>query len=220
MTIASHAQLLTAVSDYIGKRSDLGDVDDDFVVLAEARMNFGNYDVQFPSPPLRVRQMEERGVLSPTSEYTSLPSDYLEARYCKITSKSPDRALHAMPAAMFDRRLANNAAGTPLYYGIFGTELRINPVESVTLELGYYRTIPPLATNDPNWLLTANPALYLYAALLEAAIYIDEVEDIAKYGRLYGGLQVAMQATGSDSGRAMPLTMENAIRPVSGIIRA
>ena len=220
MPITTHAELLTAVSDYIGKRSDLGDVDDDFVVLAESRMNYGSYDPEFPSPPLRVRQMQTRGSLAVTTEYTSLPAGYLETIYVKNTTPTPDCTLQAMPQAMFDRKLSNAAAGDPVWYSIFGDEIRINPVKTCTLEIGYYTAIPALATNDPNWLLTANPALYLYASLLEAAIYIDEPGDIIKYGRLYAGLQQAMQASGSDSGRAQPMTMQNPKRLRSGTVRA
>lgn len=220
MSIATHAELLTAVSDYIGKRSDLGAVDDDFVVLCEARLNFGNYG-SMPTPPLRVRQMELRADLSPTGEYVSLPSDFLDIKYLKVTSTSPECAMQPMPSGMFDRKLTNSSGGTPRWYDIVGTEIRLNPVPtSATLEILYYQQIPALATTDPNWLLTANPAIYLYGTLLEAAIYIDQDEDIVKYGSLFSGLIQGMQVAGSDSSRGQPMAMQNPIRPRSGSIRA
>ena len=220
MAIATYSALLTAVSDYIGKRTDLGTVDDDFVVLAEARMNYGNYDPQFATPPLRVRQMETRATLSPTAEYVALPSDFLEIIALKSTSTSPETSLLSMPSAMFDRKLSNSNSGDPRYYDIVGDNLRINPPQTTgSLEILYYAAIPALATNDPNWLLTANPAVYLYGTLLEAAIYIDEETDILKYGRLYGGLATAMGFAGKDSGMGHPLRMENPIVAKSGFVR-
>ena len=214
MAITTHAQLLTAVSDYIGRRTDLGSVDDDFVVLAEARMNFGDYGGAFPTPPLRVRQMVSRDTLSPTSEYTTLPTTYLEAISAKLTSSTPDKPLVALQMATFDRECPSSSAGEPSYYAIVGTEMRIGPVQSCTIEFLNYRTIPPLASNDPNWLLTANPGVYLYGCLLEAAIYIDEVEDIAKYGNIYAGLMRGMQSSGSDSSIGKPIQAQSGIRLV------
>ena len=220
MAITTYAQLLTAVSDYIGKRADLGTVDDDFVVLAEARMNYGNYDPQFPTPPLRVRQMETRSTLSPTAEYVALSSDFLEIIALKCTSTTPERGLVSMPSAMFDRKLSNDNAGDPVYYDIVGDNLRINPpMTSGSLEILYYAAIPPLVTTDPNWLLTANPAVYLYGALLEAAIYVDEDNDIIKYGRMFSGLAQAMQFSGKDSGLGQPMQMQNPIIVKSGFVR-
>ena len=220
MSISTHAELLTAVSDYIGKRTDLGDVDDDFVVLAEARMNYGNYGA-FSTPPLRVRQMELRADLSPTGEYVSLPSDFLEIKYLKDTASNPECLLTPVPSGMFDRVLSNSSAGKPKYYDIVGTQIRINPPPSSgTLEILYYQAIPPLASNDPNWLLTANPAVYLYGSLLEAAIYIDEIEDITKYGAIFSGLIQGLQVAGSDSGRGQPMVAVNPVGLVRGSIRA
>ncbi len=207
MPITTHAELLTAVSDYIGGRSDLGSVDDDFVVLCEARLNHGNYDVGgFSTPPLRARRMQTRASVAVTTEYTDISSlNFLEPIYAKLTSTNPDKHLKALPQAMFDTQCPSSSSGEPIYYSIFGDELRIGPVQSVTVELGHYRTIPPLVSTDPNWLLTDNPGVYLYGALLEAAIYIDEPEDIQKFGRIFSGLVLGMQASGSDSSRAAPM---------------
>ncbi|HUV66462.1 MAG TPA: hypothetical protein VMW24_21410 [Sedimentisphaerales bacterium] len=210
MAINTYAALLTAVSDYIGKRTDLGDVDDDFVILAEARLNYGDYGDAFATQPLRVRQMEARATASPTGEYIALPTDFLEIKALKDTAAN--RALQPVPSGMFDKTLSSASSGAPVYYDIVGGEIRLNPVSSsATLEILYYQSIPPLASNDPNWLLTANPAVYLYGCLLEAAIYIDENEDIAKYGNLYAGLLRGMQMSGSDSGRGQPMAMQSGV---------
>lgn len=218
MAINTLATLLTAVSDYIGKRTDLGNVDNDFVVLAEARMNYGDYGSAFPTPPLRVRQMEQRATATSTGEYIALPTDYLEIISLKETGNG--RGLLAMPSGMFDRRLSSTGGGNPVYYNIVGEEIRLNPPTAGDLEIIYYRTIPPLATTDPNWLLTANPAVYLQGCLLEAAIYIDEVQDISKYGNLYAGLLQGMQYSGADSSRGKPMQMQSSVSlPQSSTVR-
>lgn len=205
MALTTYAELLTAISDYIGARTDLGSVDDNFVTLAEARLNYGDYGTAFPTPPLRVRQMEQRSTATATGEYIALPDNFLETKYLKVTSENPDKPLMFLPPSMFDRKVGNSSTGTPAYYTVFGSEYRLNPVPgSVTLESGFYRTIPALSS-AVNWLYTASPAVYLYGSLLEAAIYIDENEDIAKYGNLYSGLLLGMNASGTDSGMGQPI---------------
>jgi hypothetical protein len=44
-----------------------------------------------------------------------------------------------------------------------------------------YRNIPPLASNATNWLLTAYPDAYLYAALAECAVYTRDAEALATW---------------------------------------
>jgi hypothetical protein len=53
-----------------------------------------------------------------------------------------------------------------------------------TIEMVYRKNIPAFATNDPNWLLTLAPDLYLYGALLESAPYIKEDGRIQTWERL------------------------------------
>ena len=77
-----------------------------------------------------------------------------------------------------------NTAGQPKYFTVFGTEIELLPTpdSSYTVEMIYRQSIPALATNDPNWLLTLAPDLYLYGALLEAAPYIKEDGRIQTWG--------------------------------------
>jgi len=46
----------------------------------------------------------------------------------------------------------------------------------------YRKNVPPLATNDPNWLLSLAPDLYLYGTLLETAPYLKEDGRIQTWG--------------------------------------
>ena len=78
----------------------------------------------------------------------------------------------------------SDVAGQPRYFTVFGDEIELAPTPDAayTIEMVYRRTIPPLAANDPNWLLTLAPDLYLYGALLESAPYIKEDGRIQTWG--------------------------------------
>src|SRR6266567_707210 len=52
-----------------------------------------------------------------------------------------------------------------------GATLKVRPLDQTALEINYFQKIPPLATTDPNWLLTAHPDLYLFGSLVEAEMF-------------------------------------------------
>jgi len=62
-------------------------------------------------------------------------------------------------------------ADVPRIFTIEGPTLKVRPLDQTALEVNYFQKIPPLATTDPNWLLTAHPDLYLFGALVEAEMF-------------------------------------------------
>lgn len=205
MPITTHAELLTAIGNYTA-RDDLTSVDDDFVLLCEARLNHGAEDREFNTPPLRHREMENRATATMTGEYLALPTDFLSMISVRVTSTASPRMLRPMVTGSFDSNLDTSRAGTPVFYDIIGDELRLQPAPtSGTLEMIYYQNIPPLASNSPNWLLTAYPNIYLYGSLLEASIYMQNDNDILKYARLFSGVVEGANDSGRDASVPTPL---------------
>lgn len=184
--------------------------------MVEARLNNGD-DGGFPTPPLRVRHMEERSTATITGEYLALPTDFLDIKSLRITSITPPRILRPLTTGSFD--IIKDGARTgasPTHYEIVGGELRLNPIASSgTLEMIYYEKIPPLVSNDPNWLLTLSPNIYLYGVLLEAAIFTKEQTDIGLYGPLFSGLVQGLNDSGRDSSLEAPLIARSDVRPAS-----
>lgn len=85
-----------------------------------------------------------------------------------------------------------------MYYNLVGgSELEVTPApaSAATLEMLYYASIPALADNTTNWLMTAAPDAYLYGSLLHAAPYLDDDMRVAVwqagYSRALSGLQAA-----------------------------
>jgi hypothetical protein len=182
-TITSYATLQTTVTEYLARDQDATLIAriPTFIQLAEAKFN----------RQLFVRQMEQRStttVDTTTSEpqMISLPSDFQSMRMVRLSSVTGKPRLDFKSRAQIDewRYWEADVTGRPKYFTIFGTEIELLPTpdSNYTIEMVYRKNIPPLATNDPNWLLTLAPDLYLYGALLESAPYIKEDARIQTWG--------------------------------------
>lgn len=181
--ITDHASLVTAVTEYLARDQDATLIAriPTFIQLAEAKFN----------RELFVRQMEQRSTAltdsaSSEPEFISLPSDFQSMRRVRLSSVTGKPHLSFLSGTQMDeyRYGGGNTAGQPRYFTIFGTELELYPTPDAayTIEMVYRQNIPALATNDPNWLLTLAPDVYLYGALLESAPYIKEDGRIQTWG--------------------------------------
>jgi len=186
MAISTKAELHTAIANWLN-RSDLTDRIPEFITLAEASFN----------RILRVRDMLVRSTASVTSQYISIPTDFLEMLNIELTSTSPPKRLVYITSDRSDdyREKQNNQTGTPDYYTIEGNSIQLlpTPSASVTVQLNYYQDIPALsglADSANNWLLLAHPDVYLYGTLMQASPYVMDPQSAGQWGGL---LDRAMQ---------------------------
>ncbi len=175
MALDSYANLKTAVENRL-LRSGASDpviaLTDDFIDDAEAQIN----------RDLRVRRMETRATFTTTAngQYIPLTPTYLEMRNVQINT-SPVRVLNYATPYHLDLTYGGSYTGKPRYYTITGAEVQLAPIpdDAYTVEMLFYGRIPSLGaaqvstdgfvTQDTmNWLLTAEPDLYLAAVLKEA----------------------------------------------------
>jgi hypothetical protein len=174
-TITDYASLVTAVTEYLARDQDATLIAriPTFIQLAEAKFNRS----------LFVRQMEQRSTAtvdtaSTEPEFISLPSDFQSMRRVRLSSVTGKPCLEFKSGTQMDefRFGTSNVTGQPRYFTIFGDEIELAPTpdDDYTIEMVYRKNVPALADNDPNWLLTLAPDLYLYGALLESAPYIKE----------------------------------------------
>jgi len=177
MALANYADLQASVASWLN-RTDLAAGIPDFITLAESRIN----------RDLRVRQMETVALI-PTvagSRTVALPADFLEMRTLRLLT-SPPRVLNFATLSALGQAWGDQV-GTPVDYAITGGSLVLGPAPGGvhTLEATYYRRIPTLSAGSPtNWLLTRNPDVYLYAALMEAAPYLMDDQRLPVWGQLY-----------------------------------
>jgi hypothetical protein len=175
----NYSQLKSNIADFLN-RSDLTAVIPTFISLTEAQMERA----------LRVRQMIERSAAQIDTEYSALPSDFLEAKTFKITSSRPIQPVEFVTPEQMDdaQQLSAGALGIPKYFTIIGNQIRVSPAPDATYdaELMYFAKFAKLSdSNTTNWLLTSSPDAYLYGSLMHAAPYLKDDERVAVWGTLY-----------------------------------
>jgi hypothetical protein len=181
--ISDYASLQSAVTEYLARDQDVTLIAriPTFIQLAEAKFN----------RQLFVRQMEQRAtavadLTANEPEFISLPADFQSMRRVRLSSVPGKPCLEFKSGVQMDeyRFRTSDTAAQPRYFTVFGNKIELAPTPDAayTIEMVYRQSIPPLASNDTNWLLTLAPDLYLYGALLESAPYIKEDERIQTWG--------------------------------------
>lgn len=185
MAISTHAELKTAVANWLS-RDNLAVYLDDFITLAEAKMN---RDLAAFVPGLRAMELTATGTQS--TETLAIPSGYLSMKRLTMSIGGQDRVLEyvtEIQSANFD------LDGLPLYYTTRGNNIVFAPVPAsgYDYELVYYAKIAPLA-DGTNWIIENAPDLYLYGTLLQATPFIKDDKRIAIWAAAYDMVLKAME---------------------------
>jgi hypothetical protein len=172
MAISTYTELKTAVANWLD-RDDLTDRIPEFIALAEARMN----------RVLRLRMMEAKYTASTVGAQRNyaLPTGYLQMRNFQLNT-SPITTLSYVSPEIFDRLWGGSTGGTPQFYTILANEIQLGPIPASvqTMEMLFYKKITALSgTNLTEQMLTNNPDIYLYGALLEAEPFIMNDERVS-----------------------------------------
>ena len=162
MAISTYAELRAEVAEWL-QRDDLSGRIPVFVEMATARFN----------RELRAPEMETLSTTAADSEYTDLPTDFLQIRSIETNG---DRMEYLAPEEFQAYVAATSTPAVPVYT-IADMSLRIYPAPTVagtlTLKVLYYKRIPELVNaNDTNWLLAAHPDVYLFGSLVEATGFL------------------------------------------------
>jgi hypothetical protein len=176
MAIGTYDELKTAVANWLD-RNDLTDRIPEFIALAEARMN----------RVLRLRMMESKYTASTVASQRNyaLPTGYIQMRNFQINT-SPVTPLQYVSPEIYDRLWGGSTGGTPQFYTIITNEIQLGPIPGsvLTLEMLFYKKITALSgTNTTEQMLTDNPDIYLYGALLEAEPFIMNDERVGLWAK-------------------------------------
>lgn len=173
MAIISNGQTLALSVKATINRVDLDARIPEFVQGAEAKL----FRV------LRTPEMETKdAAFSITAnEYVAAPTGFLEARSFNLNSSNYGyRALAYLPPDSQGAVQIAYSAGTPRYFSVVGTNFRFAPVPDATYTatLVYWKAPTTVSTGstEVNWLLTAHPDIYLYGAVAEAYLAIQEYQ--------------------------------------------
>jgi len=162
MSISNYTELQTAITNWL-TRDDFSSRYPEFIANAEARLNRA----------LRVRDMETSTTLVLASGSASLPSNYLEWLSARWVGASRSQDLLYVTPDSEAWRFRYRPNQDPTMFTIMAGSFHTRPAGSTeNVTFYYYRTIPDLAANSTNWLLSKAPDLYLNLSLMEAAIYV------------------------------------------------
>ena len=176
MAIGTYAELQTAVANWLD-RDDLTDRIPEFIALAEAKMNRN----------LRISLMENVStaitMAGGTRDY-SLPTGFTGMKEFHLTT-DPVVALSYITPEMMNRMWAGSNVGKPQAFTLFsdaGTrKIRVGPSpdSDYTTSMLFLKKIDNLSTTNPTeTMLTDNPDVYLYGALLEAEPFLMNDERV------------------------------------------
>jgi hypothetical protein len=156
-----------------------------FIRLAEARFN----------RVLRVSDMEETlGTTALSSGAASLPTGFRafkEVRYVGNTNYT------LIPKSIeWIRAQETDTGSAPQYFAVTGTQIVCWP-ENGSIRGTYYKEVPALASNSTNWLLNKHPDLYLFASLVEAALWMHDDSRIPLWAEKASALMDLVQTEDS-----------------------
>jgi hypothetical protein len=192
MSIGTYAELQTAVANWLD-RGDLTDRITEFIDLTEARMN----------RVLRLQLMVNvdtttlggaAALVGGTRDY-ALPSGYLQMIDFTLTT-DPITTLSYITPENMNRMWAGSQSGLPQAYTIFSNNSSGTPVPTVklgpapdgayTYSMMFYKKIPALTpANTTEAMLTDNPDIYLYGALMEAEPFLMNDERVQLWAMAY-----------------------------------
>lgn len=186
MSITTYDGLKASIANWLN-RDDLVDTIPDFIEYAESDLN----------RKIRHHKMITRADAVLDTSYVQLPADWLETmRFTLIGGTTHRLASITVDDILKYTEESNNTAGRPNYYAHVGDTIEVVPTPdaSYDMQLTYYAEIPKLtAANQTNWLLSSNPDIYLYAALLQSAPFLKEDARIPVWAGLYQNAQQSLQ---------------------------
>lgn len=183
MTISDFNSLQSAIAD-LCNRTDLTAVIPQFIQEAEVEIGQD------------VRRTEALAQYTINDVTWPIPSTIKELRSIRLVSGSPafDLALKNMtPEELAEQRaLQLNTAGRPLNFSVIGPNVMfdVTPDQSYTIEVSFIEALSPLSDANPtNTVLSDAPTIYLYGAMVHAAVYLQyDAPVVQTYQALYDRL--------------------------------
>lgn len=164
MSISNYSELQTAVASWL-HRSDLTSIVPDLIVLGEKRI----------FRKVRCRVMETALSDTIASGVIAVPSDYLELKYSYINSTPVNNLTKASASQIYQEFPLRSSDKKPTKIAREGSNFIFGPYpDSAYTVKGIYYAKPTSIVSSANALFLANPDLYLFSALCEAAPYIKD----------------------------------------------
>lgn len=139
---------------------------------------------------LRLLEMQEDATVIATTEAVSLPFDFLEMESAYIDAGGARRRL--IPSTETAQAVRHDSSGQPYYYAIHDGLMTLMPVPDAayTISIRYYKRLEDLVDDsDVNPVILSYPGLYLYQALIHAAVWARDMEAVQAYSAAYTSIK-------------------------------
>jgi hypothetical protein len=203
MSITNYNELKTAIASWM-HRTDINDPFyaqiPDYISLAEARIN----RTFLP----RSQEQEDELTCTAGSRYVTLPSGVINPIGLWLKAWLPRQKLTCcLPSEL---PVKTNATGYPEYWAIDNGNIAFDKLceSAFTFDFRYTKTFALSSTNTTNYILTNNPDLYLWGALVEASDFVRDSEGVAKYEARFQKALMDAQNNENDTRAIVPLTTE------------
>lgn len=184
--ITNYGSLKTEVKRYINRGTD---VDNDIPLWIQLGLLRIYRDV-------RVRAFEQSLSATISSGVVALPTGYLDLKFAYIEG-SPTTALERKDSEWIHFHYPTRSAeGRPLYIGREASSFIFGPYPDAayTVKGIVYAKLTAFANDsDANWLTTDGADLMLYAALMEAHIFLRDNDEAVKWEARYQATKRAIQ---------------------------
>lgn len=186
---STYQELKDQILNFINK-PDVEQTIDTFIDLTEAQLNRS----------VRHWRMERRSTATLDSQYSTLPTDFLEPIRLSLTSGDTYSLNLESQQRLAERRMKIvNTSGRPTSYAITDGTIEVVPTPDgdYTLEMVYYSRVDALSSsNTSNWVLEYYPDAYLYGSLMHTAPFLGDDARMATWTTLF---QNAIQGINQDS---------------------
>lgn len=175
--ITDYSTLVTAVGNWLA-RDDLAAYIPDFIAFGENRI-YGK---------LRIRAMETALNGTVSSGVVSVPSDYIELKHAYINQDPSVILSRTKPESIYTHYPTRSASGLPTLISREGDSFIFGPYPDSNYNVRgiYYARLTALSeSNTTNWFTGNASDLLLYAALVEAANFMEDDENFIKYENLF-----------------------------------
>lgn len=197
--ITTYAELQTAVASWLA-RGNLSGAIPDLIMVGE----------KWIFRKARTREMEAALSFTMASGEGVVPDDYVAIKHARIngTPTSPLRVRHS--SQIYQQYPMRSSDGRPTFIGVDGSTFVFGPFPDSDYDVRgiYYRRLTSIATSE-NALFLANPDLYLFASLAEAAPYMKDDKRVpmwmSKRDSICADMNGEMQEGQQDVGGGMTL---------------
>jgi hypothetical protein len=160
MAITNYTSLAAALPQWLDcATADISSVVSDIITNGEKRI----------FREVRTPEMEASLSSAISSGTISVPSDYVELKYAYIDT-NPVQYVQLVPVSyIYERYPTRSADGVPVVMARDGSNFIFGPYpdSNYTVKGTYYKRLAAIGDTTTPALISSNPDLYLYAALLE-----------------------------------------------------